>query len=567
MADSKKIKKNEIGFYKLKIADVFKCWFTVPSYQRHYVWDSDNVNDLLSDFEDNYIEHKEDEYFLGSYIYQDKGNEYDLLDGQQRITTLFLLFAFLRDFVRTPESIKKSCKKYLYQEADVMEGIEEQVRLNYAIRGNVANFIKNNIVNENLDQKWNLFEKEKASNENESIRHICNTLCCFKQFFEEHSEIDITAFSQYICQNVVMIYVSAGSLEDAFRLFSIMNDRGLKLGNSDILKSSNLEQISNTKEMNECARQWEDLQSNLGTDFDRFLSYVRMTLLKTRQRTTLLDEFEKLIFKTANNKKPVLEKGKSFFDYVQESYKSYNKVIELDDLNDIPFCNLITVLKVSMPSTDWIPVIMQYYTKFGIDGLYAFTLKVACKNIADAVCGAVPTTRIDHLTAIMNAVETCDTSKELMERCSLFSFDSTLFISNIQSDVYGRRYTKALLMLLELDDKDKEQHSEWGMISIEHILPQTPKSTSQWVKNFTDQERSVYLHKLGNLCIIGRKKNSSLGNLDYQDKRKRYFEKNIGSFPHTLKIYNTYPSSWTPIELIENQKNTINQIKKIFGIS
>lgn len=87
-------KRNEIGFDKQKIADVFKHWYTVPSYQRHYVWDSDNVDDLLSDFERNYQEHKDDEYFLGSYIYQDKGSEYDLLDGQQRITTLFPFLLF-----------------------------------------------------------------------------------------------------------------------------------------------------------------------------------------------------------------------------------------------------------------------------------------------------------------------------------------------------------------------------------------------------------------------------------------------------------------------------------------
>lgn len=72
----------EIGFGKQTIAKVFEEWYTVPSYQRHYVWESDNVNDMLDDFASNYIEHAKEEYFLGSYIIQSKSNNNDLLDGQ-----------------------------------------------------------------------------------------------------------------------------------------------------------------------------------------------------------------------------------------------------------------------------------------------------------------------------------------------------------------------------------------------------------------------------------------------------------------------------------------------------
>lgn len=560
-------KRNEIGFDKQTIADVFKHWYTVPSYQRHYVWDSDNVHDLLSDFELNYQKHKDDEYFLGSYIYQDKGNEYDLLDGQQRITTLFLLFAFLRDCDKTPKEIKKPCGEYIFQEANVMEGIEEQVRLKYAIRGNVGQFISDNIVNTNISEMWDKFGVERDKNANESIRHICNTLLCIKSFFESHPNIDITSYAKYICTKVVMIYVSADTLEDAFRLFSIMNDRGLKLSNSDILKSSNLEKITKDSEMNKCAKQWEELQSNLGSNFDRFLSYVRMTLLKSRQRSTLLDEFEKFVFASSNGKAPLLKQGKAFFDYVEKSYEGYNKVIELDEMDNKPFCNLISVLKASMPSTDWVPVVMHYYSKFRENGIYDFTLKVACKNIADAICGEVPTSRIDHLSAIMKDIDIAANANVVINNAQLFSFDKQKFLSNVQSDVYGGKYTKALLMLLELDVKDKTQYNDWGMISIEHILPQTPDANSQWVKDFTPQQIVDFTHKVGNLCLISRRKNASLSNLDYMDKRKRYFEKNIGAFPHTLQIYNRYPTKWTPEEFKENQANTITQIKKIFGIN
>lgn len=70
-----------------------------------------------------------------------------------------------------------------------------------------------------------------------------------------------------------------------------------KLSNADILKSSNLEKIEDGSEMNEYAREWENMQEDLGNDFDRFLAYVRTMLLKKRQKTNLLDEYEKRFLK------------------------------------------------------------------------------------------------------------------------------------------------------------------------------------------------------------------------------------------------------------------------------
>ena len=103
----------------------------------------------------------------------------------------------------------------------------------------------------------------------------------------------------FILNNVVMIYISADSLEDAFRLFSVMNDRGQKLSNADILKSSNLEKIEDGSEMNEYAREWENMQEDLGNDFDRFLAYVRTMLLNLNSATLLSIK----LFKYLSNKK------------------------------------------------------------------------------------------------------------------------------------------------------------------------------------------------------------------------------------------------------------------------
>ena len=555
-------KNHEIGYGKQNIGDVFNEWYTVPSYQRNYVWESDQIEDFLNDMEDNYEEHANDEYFLGSFIIQNKKDNNDLLDGQQRITTLFLFFAFMRDYDRTPDKLRRSLQDMLYQEENLVKRIASRVRLTYQIRGSVKEFIKEKIIPEgSITSNWEEIVKTAENyRANISERHICNTLVCFKKYFDERPYIDITKYIQFITNNVVMIYISADRLEDAFRLFSIMNDRGLKLSNADILKSSNLEHLSDKNDVDDYAKRWEDMQADLGNDIDRFLLYVRNMILKSMVKTNLLDEYENNIFKPEK-----LQRGEAFFKMVFKTYETYDKIINLTDNYDVPFGNLIRVLLGSMQNTEWIPSILLYYQKFQDKGLLAYTKKVVCKNIADSICGESPSSRIDALNKIMVEVEAASAPDDILN-ADCFKFDSVKFLANIQMDVYGHFYTKPLLMLLEYEEQDNSLVNSFNQISIEHILPQTPSATSKWVQDFTEEQRTEMTHKVGNLCLIGRRKNTSLGNLDYMDKRKRYFEKNINSFARTLQIYNAYPTQWTPAELAKNQADTINKIRKIFGI-
>ena len=556
------MQNNEIKFGKQTIAETFEDWYTIPSYQRNYVWESDQVFDFLMDMKGNYVDHVNDEYFLGSYIKQVRDASNDLLDGQQRITTLFLLFAFLRDYDKTDSDLRSSLQEMIFQKENKVKKLPSRIRLDYQIRGNVNTFIKKFIIDDGaINANWDkIVEKAEDVKENMTIRHMCNTLVCFKSFFDDNDDVDITKLVQFVSTNVVVIYISADSLEDAFRLFSIMNDRGLKLSSSDILKSSNLEKVSDPRKIDDYARQWEEMQENLGDDIDRFLMYIRSMILKVRAKTNLLDEYEKNIFKT-----DILKRGDTFFDLVFEIYEIYDKLIYLTGNTDVEYCNLIRILNSSLQNTDWVPVVMTYYRKFGTDQLTAFTHKVVCKNIADTACGDAPSSRIDALNKIM--VETSSAaSPTVLMASSCFDFDKARFLSEIQSDVYGKGYAKALLMLLEYKYQDNSLEKSFNQISIEHILPQTPAPTSKWVADFTEDERLNFTHKIGNLIIIGRRKNSSLGNLEYSLKRQKYFDKNIGSFARSLNLYNKYPTQWTPVEFKQNQQDVVDDLKEIFGI-
>ena len=273
---------------------------------------------------------------------------------------------------------------------------------------------------------------------------MCKALLCFKKFFDEHSDIDIAKFVVFININMVMIYISADTLEDAFRMFSIMNDRGVKLGNADILKSSNLEVIADKNYIDYYAKEWEDLQANLGADFDRFLSYVRTLYVKTKAKLGLLEEYNKNIFSTG-----LLKKGESFFKAIKSYYKIYNRIIQLDNNDNYEYCNLIQVLNSGNLPTDWVPVVMCYYEKYNNQDLVEFTKRVTCKAVADMVCGESPSKRIENLNKMLSVIENSISSKDVLSDKQIFGFDEDLFMYNIQSDVYGKSYAKTLLLLLE----------------------------------------------------------------------------------------------------------------------
>lgn len=558
------IKKIDYG--KLSIKDIFGDWYTIPSYQRHYVWESDNVIEMLCDFKDAMAGHPNDEYFLGSYIYQSNNDKNkDLLDGQQRITTFFLLFAYLRDFGGLNLNMQNTLHGYIYQEENKLERKKGKVRLQYEIRGDVGRFIEEFIVPNGRLADENIWKEicEKADNKNEnvSVSHICNTLITCKKFFDENSHVNIVDFLAYVLNNVVMIYVSASTLEDAFRLFSIMNDRGLKLTNADILKASNLEKISDKEEKAKFARRWEEIQDDLGDDFDRFLSYVRTMILKTRPKMNLLDEYEKEIFQ-----KEVVSHGKSFFNVIFKAYNYYSEAIE-PDVEELGFryVNLIKILKNTYPSTDWIPVLMFYYSKYQKSKLYEFATKMIHKSLADIICGAVLSTRIENLNKMMVAIKNSESLEVLLNDKQIFNFDHKKFMSIVNMDMYGRKCTKTLLMLMELKYHSDECEIGTGILSIEHILPQNPTTGSEWTVNYTPEQRNLYTHKIGNLCLITRKKNSSLGNLNYQEKKCRYFKGKIDTLPRTLNII-TNNETWLPSDLEQNQSNALEEIRNMFDI-
>lgn len=167
---------------KLLVKEVFTKWFRIPEYQRPYVWDKDQVLELLDDVMQARNSNPESQYFLGSMVLQKKDKqdgttnyiEYDLLDGQQRLTTLFLITAVVRDLTpSTNTSRLKTCYETIYQMANPDDNIPERLRVVFDIREQVKDFINEFVKTEGATNKEEDLKLKVNDNEEDiSIRNM-----------------------------------------------------------------------------------------------------------------------------------------------------------------------------------------------------------------------------------------------------------------------------------------------------------------------------------------------------------------------------------------------------------
>ena len=577
--------EHEIKSEKILAKEIFsKLWFRIPEYQRPYIWGRDEIDDLIDDLIFAHEEKSKQEYFLGSFVYQSKKagstsgqkfDENDLLDGQQRMTTLLILFACIRDLSDKP-NVKKSCQQSIFQEGDDIDKIPERTRIVFAIREEVQNFVDRFIKAEDGTTKKAELEEYSNKANDLSVRNIARAVLKIREDLskligDDKNPLDLENFIRFIRNQLLLIYVATEDLDDAFRLFTILNNRGVPLRSSDILKSLNLGALTNEAEKKKYANLWEEAEGELGDDFDRFLNHIRTILLKDKARLNLLDEFENKIYhprekdrSTGQIKLPLLKKGQDTFSLVSRYLEIYNTLLGGNNYDStgcsFEFDNLIQVMLIGLPSTDWLPPLMCYFGRFRYVKLLNFLIQLDNRFSSDWIVQYTPTDRIERMNSIIRTIENANSVDEVFVTIRNLSFDEISFNQSVGAAVYGRRFTRYLLLKLDYLYADHSHRMSLASLSVEHVLPRNPKPVSQWYEDFTEEQRQQWTDRLGNLVLITTRKNTSLGNLDYSDKKKRYFENRISTCPNSLRVLRC--DEWTPNDLEENHNAVLEKLRK-----
>ena len=224
---------------ELQLVSIFgdNYCFEIPEYQRPYAWTTEQTGELLDDLLHAVgdVENVSDAspYFLGSIVTIKNGlqAQAQIVDGQQRITTLTILLCVLRELA-SAESDRNDTHNYIYAPGRESAGIQGHYRLTVRERDRI--FFQNNI--QQMGRLPSLLKRPPANLPDsqrrmlENARHLYNSLA-------EREEKLRKILTQFLAQRCYLVMVSASDQNSAYRIFSVLNDRGLDLSPTDILKA------------------------------------------------------------------------------------------------------------------------------------------------------------------------------------------------------------------------------------------------------------------------------------------------------------------------------------------
>ena len=228
------------------IENILKKKYLIPNYQRPYSWNEKQINELIDDLYENYNNDKEEIYFLGSIITINNNNHYEVIDGQQRITSLFLLLSNL--FHITNNKILKN---------KILSLVTKNEKLKLSLADNHNNEIYFRlIVNGSNDKDIIKLYKENSLNKIQ-VRYIENFNLINKNLLDKKStdsNFSIKKFADYLLNNIIIVHVNCSCLETGCRFFETMNNRGLNLRQIDLFKAflinKNSDELKNNNELN-----------------------------------------------------------------------------------------------------------------------------------------------------------------------------------------------------------------------------------------------------------------------------------------------------------------------------
>ncbi|GAA8435551.1 DUF262 domain-containing protein [Helicobacter pylori] len=558
------------------LATALVSYYQIPDYQRPYQWTEKNCEKLLDDLFSSYEYYKGSGYFCGSLVLivintdsETNAETYDIVDGQQRLSTFILLAKVLATLY--DKDLKPTSRELLEKSLGDIDG-EKRERLHFNAMG----------LNAKDDFVYALehFNDSQASkNKNNKNNYLKNAIC-LKNYLKEKEIKDINDFIKWLYFKVVFIKTTCPNVSMALRIFSVLNARGLPLHAIDVFKVELLKKLANKKDQEEFVSRWSALHQKCSgneskfpkrkenkreknateTLFSWYLTYLNPVTSGKSMEERLADQFERL-------NKPPLE----YFKGVEDFYNAYCKVLEMQDWH----AHLLSYLASDFWRIILCASLLHRYSDQDIEALKELLVKFYYQNWV--------ATREEP-----KKQTNCNIIKALKEKKSVESIASIVkeyldyhkitqdFKKNLQdSELYKQHkrssknsWLRPILILVEysMSDDPRPKRIQMKDFHVEHILPQQLGSSSQWVKDFSEEERGLYTHSLANFTLLGGKKNAKASNLDFKEKKEIYMgNKVMTCYKMTIDIATNY-TEWTPTSLEKRKEELIKRIESVLKL-
>lgn len=582
--------------YQLKdiLATEFEAYYQIPDYQRPYQWTEKNCEKLLDDLFEDYEEDRESDYFCGSLVLvksdpNSKTETYDIVDGQQRLSTFILLAKVLATLY--DKDLNPTSRELLEKSLGDIDG-EKRERLHFNTIGSNAEY-------DFQDALEHFNDSQASKNKNNKNNYLKNAVC-LKDYLEKKEIENINHFIDWLYCNVVFVTITCPDADKALRIFNVLNARGLALNATDIFKGELLKELAKEEDQKKLVSRWNALRQKCSENeskfpkrkenkreknaaeilFSWYLDYLNPVTSREKKGKELVTWFKNL------NKTPL-----EYLKGVEDFYNAYCEVLEMQDWH----AHLLSYKDDNYLYVILCTSILHHYSDQDIKALKELLVKFYYQ---DWVAGQKKSTRSQTCCNIINALKEKKSIENIASIVKKYLDSNNVtqrFKENLQdSKLYEKFYfadksvkknswLKPILILVEYfvsDDPYPKRIQMDKNLHVEHILPQKPDPSSQWVKDFSEEERELYTHSLANLTLLGGKKNTQASNKDFKEKKEIYMGnavklgKDKRGREKTFKVMTCYKmtidvaqyTEWTPKSLEKRKEELIGIIESILTL-
>jgi len=558
---------NKIDIKPMSISDVFKNFYVIPDYQREYVWEEKQVHQLLEDISEEHSHHSDSEYFIGSIVVCTGGdNGYELIDGQQRLTTLFLCLCSFRKLLTDSEEYVSFINNILFSKT-----VDKYGKLVQAYRIDLqyehSSEILKQISEDNISQ----------NNGGASSRRIADSYVYITQFLERNfrEKDNLTAMLGFFLNNVILVQIEAPKISDALKIFETINERGVGLNPMDLMKNLMFRQVEQER-FDKLKTEWKKITDTLEKSKEkplRFLRYFIMANYNVRnvkgEEIIREDEIYEWITKKENVQQcNYEEKPFEFVKFMQANAEAYAMFLNGKDKegNDNVYLDNIQRLSGSFRQH-----LMLLLAAKDLDKeLFVHLARQIEALIIHYIVTREPTREFERKFSrwakeikkinnkeSLNAFIENTLRPEVQSKAKDFE-NAMLQFDSFTLQQYRLRYILAKLMqyvdqqvLGSYEDTNLVGYITKG-IEIEHILPQTPKLE---LREAFGEEYDEYKIKLGNLTLLEKPMNIVASN-DFFDNKKPIYK--------TSKFYLTKSIAQLDTVGVNSSVSRINQSLKSF---
>ncbi|GAA9831358.1 DUF262 domain-containing protein [Helicobacter pylori] len=584
--------------YLLKdvLATELDSYYQIPDYQRPYQWTEKNCEKLLDDLFFSYECYKDSDYFCGSLVLiatdtdsATKAETYDIVDGQQRLSTFILLAKVLATLY--DKDLNKTSRDFLEKSlGDTDE--EKRERLDFNTIGSNAK--------KDFQNALKFLDDPNASNGKDSTKVKNNYLknaICLENYLRKKEIEDINAFIKWLYHKVIFIKTTCPNISMALRIFSVLNARGLPLHAIDVFKVELLKKLAKEKDQEEFVSRWNDLyqkcldnelkilkdlekkkkrkekkqdRNAAETLFSWYLDYLNPVTGGKKMEERLADQFEKL------DKTPL-----EYLKSVEDFYNAYCKILEMSDR----YAHLLSYVATDSWRVILCTSLLHGYNNQEIEDLKKLLVKFYYQNwVAGKTQSQIGQTCYNIIKALKEKKSIKEDInsiiKEYLDKNEIMKTFNKNMRGNLDKKLSTKNsWLKPILILVEyfMSDDDCPKRIQMDKdLHVEHILPKKPNLSSQWAKDFSEEERECYTHSLANLTLLGGEKNTKASNLDFKDKKKIYMGEEIRlNKKKTFRVMTCYKMTidiahhyieWTPKNLEKRKEELIEIIESVLTL-